>query len=275
MADLEALPQRLEKDDGGGGRDVKGVGLAAHGDAHLGGFGGEPEIGEAVLFAAEEQGGGSGEGGVPVCAGGGGCCGDRGDAALAQPEASLIVAAEGTGHGEDGSLRSADGVRVAGVGDGAGEENGVDPGGIGGAEESAQVAGFFDGFDEKDQGRRAKGPQSAKGKLRQAGQTKDAVGAFAVGEPGEGGVGDGGEGKRGKLGGELAQAGSGGVREEDLERAHARSDGAGEFALALNEEVALLAAVGAVAQTGEGLDAGIARAGDAVGHGVADEATLR
>lgn len=111
-----------------------------------------PEVAEAVAFVADEDGGGAGHCGVPVhlvCVWG--CCDDVDVVGVEELE-DVLVGGDGDGEVEDHAAGGADDVGVEDVDEGFADDEGVDTGGFCGADHVAEVAGFFDGFDDEEEG---------------------------------------------------------------------------------------------------------------------------
>lgn len=181
LAGEDALADDFGEEDGGGGGDVEAVGDAEHGDADAEVGIVHEVVGEAVLFAAEAEGDASGEVLLEVEFFGVGGGGHQGEAFGFEPGDGFLRGGDGNGKGEEGAGGGADDVGVVDVGAGVADDDGAGAGGVGTAEHGAEVAGFFDGFADEDEGVFGE-VEVAKGAGDLGADGEEAVGALAVGD---------------------------------------------------------------------------------------------
>ncbi len=220
------------------------------------------------MFAAHEEGEGAAEVGVAVEEVGVGGGGDGADFLFAEEGEEFFAFRDDDGDGEEDAGGGADDVGVEDVGNGVAEDDGVDSGGVGAAEEGAEVSGFFNAFADEEE--RVGGElEVGEAEAVLIGDAEEAVGSVAVGAFLEGGFGE-----FEKLG-----AGGFGVGEElvfvfaeepvagEIEFADGdlAGEGAGQFAVAFDEELGGGVAVAAVAEFYEVFDPWILKTGDEFG----------
>lgn len=262
---LRALAHGLEERDDGGHGDVERVGLTGHRDAHAGIGGGEPVVAEAVLFAAHDEGERAAEIGRGVERVGGGRGGDGADRAGLQPSADRGAGGDGDGHRKEHARGGAYDVGIEEIGDRIAHDEGVHAGGVGAAEDGAEITGFFDGLYDEEKGRGGE-RKVVEGVAPLGGDGEETVGALAVGDFSEGGLGEfekasaGGLGLSEEGGLVFAEIPSGGVIE--LGEGNIFFQSAADLAVAFDEEDAGLVAGAAVAQFHQLFDARILEAGD-------------
>ena len=267
-----ALADDFVEEDGGGGGDVQGVRLAEHRDADEVVGLGHPGVGEAELLGADDDGDGLGHVDFGVVAGGVGGGGQGADAAGFQPGQGLRGGGFGDGDGEEGADGGADDVGVVEVGAAVADDEGVGPGGVGGAEHGAEVARFFDVFADDEEGGGGEG-EVVEAAVDLGAEGEEAFGAVAVGDFEEGGCGagvDGGPqgGAAGDDGGFVFALVEVGAVEEAAD-GDAVVEGALDFAVAFDDEEVAVVAVGALAELDDFFEEGVLEAGDEVGlfHG--------
>src|SRR5207237_434233 len=146
-----SLPHGFKRQHGGGYAHVERVDAAAHGDDNgfVAGCAGGGR--EAVGLGAHYQGGGRAEVAAHVAAGRG-REGRRvaANALFAQESQDVGHGRGNGGHREHAADAGADGVGVVEVGARVADEHGVDRGRVGSAEDGAQVAGLFHGFEHDE-----------------------------------------------------------------------------------------------------------------------------
>ena len=146
------MPEGFVEADGGGGGEVEGVGLAGRGDGDFVVGLLLPVFAEAEGFVAHDEGVGLGEILIPEgCAaladGGGGL-----DVVLLKKCGGLFGLGFDDGHGEEEASGGADDVGVEEVDHGVVAKDGVESEGVGGAEDGAEVSGFFGAFEDEEEG---------------------------------------------------------------------------------------------------------------------------
>ncbi len=185
-----ALAHGFVHDDGSGDGDVEGGDLAGHGDAEEVVAGLFDEVVETGSFAAEDEDAVGAEVEVHVVGG----------AALVEaedPDVFLLELLEGADEVGDAGDADVLGGSGGGLGDGAGdgggaalgEDDAVDTGSVGGAEESAEVVGVFDAVEGEEEAVLAVGFGSEEvfdgEELALADDGEDALVGVGAGEAGE------------------------------------------------------------------------------------------
>ncbi len=117
-----------------------------------------------------------------------GAGGEGTDAVLLEPGEGFGGGGFGDGDGEEGADAGADDIGVVDVGAAVADDEGVGPGGIGGAEHGAEVAGLLDVFADDEEGIRRE-LQIGEGAVDLRAEGEEAFGAVAVGDFHEDGFG--------------------------------------------------------------------------------------
>src|SRR5262249_30246692 len=134
-----ALPHGFKQDDGGRLRDIQGIDLTRHGDADAGLT--LPRGAYASVFCSKDQGTGETQVRVGVEPIGSRRGGEELQRALLQPGLRLRRGGYGQRDSTEGALAGADDVGIPDVGRAVADDQAGHAGGIGRAQDSAQVAG--------------------------------------------------------------------------------------------------------------------------------------
>ena len=258
------------EENGGGGGDIEGVGLAKHGNSDE--FVGlrHPRIAEAKLFGTDDNSDGLGHVDFGVVLGGVGTGGKGTNALFLEPGEGFGGGGFGDGNGEEGADAGAYDVGVVDVSAAVAHDEGMGPGGVGGAKHGAEVAGLFNVLADDEEGDGGK-CEVGKGAVDLGAQGEESFRAIAIGDFHEDGIGAFEEGDivfgaTGDEGGFVFALVEGGAIEE-LENGNVVVECAFHFSIAFDDEETVVIAVGALAQFDDFFDAFILKAGDELGGG--------
>lgn len=127
--------------------------MTIQGDFHFVGFGiVHPKVTEAVAFIANENSSGGGHVDVPVHLIGVRGGGDDVDIVGIEEVEDFCIGGDGYRKIKDHAARGADYVGVEDIDKGFADYEGIDARGFGRADHVTEVAGFFNGFDDEEEG---------------------------------------------------------------------------------------------------------------------------
>ena len=174
---LAPLAHGFKEENDGGLRHIQGIDLAGHGDAD--GALIVPDWTHTSVLGTHDQRTGETQINLSITLTGGG----RGDqdlyVALAQPSQHLWRRGAGNGDSAEGALTGTDDIRIPDIRLASADDEAGDASGIGRAQNSPQIAGFFEPFGD-DVERQTPRRESCELHPGLGGNTQDTIGVVAI-----------------------------------------------------------------------------------------------